>query len=159
MRHRSVLYVLLAGLVVFAALCSAITLTRLSDYSFALSQALSSLVATPIHDYGADGGPITATLISPDDVTFQILTIQKDATTWFFHIQAHNRSNNAVTILDAATNHYFALGLQGTSGTPSTWQQSTIEVQLPTGIELAAHPALGSTVGSGAQSDGWLVAI
>lgn len=56
MRHRRSLYALLAGLVVFATLCSAITLARLSDYSFALSQALSSLLATPIHDYGADGG-------------------------------------------------------------------------------------------------------
>jgi hypothetical protein len=60
MRHRSVLYALLAGLVGCAALWSAITLARLPDYSFALSQALSSLLATPIHVYGADGGPITA---------------------------------------------------------------------------------------------------
>jgi hypothetical protein len=88
----------------------------------------------------------------------QILAIQTEATTWFFHIQAHNRSNNAVTILDTATTHYFALGLRGTPGTPYTWQQLTIALQPPAGVELAAHPALDSTVASGAQSNGWLVA-
>ena len=158
MRHRSVLYVLLAGVVVLVALFAALTVSRLSVYSSVLSQGLSSLVATPIHHYGAEAGPSTAVLISPDDVTFQILAIRKDPTAWFFHIQAHNRGTTAVAILDATTNHYFALALVGTPGTPYTWQQLTIPLQAPTGGELAAHPALGSTVAAGAQSDGWLVA-
>ncbi len=158
MRHRSVLYVLLAGVVVLVALFGAITVSRLSVYNSALSQGLSSLMATPIHHYGAEAGPSTAVLISPDNVTLQILAIQKDATAWLFRIQAHNRATRAVAILDATTNHYFALALVGAPGTSYTWQQLTISLQEPTGIELAAHPALASTVAAGAQSDGWLVA-
>ena len=59
MRHRSVLYVLLAGVVVLVALFGAITVSRLSLYSSALSQGPSSLMATPIHHYGAEAGPST----------------------------------------------------------------------------------------------------
>ncbi|MGO8947910.1 MAG: hypothetical protein ACLQUY_09645 [Ktedonobacterales bacterium] len=80
-----------------------------------LSQALSSLVATPIHYYGPQGGPINAALVSPDDVTFQILAIKKEATAWFFHIQAHNHASHAVAILDVTTNQLLCFGSSGHS--------------------------------------------
>jgi hypothetical protein len=164
MRHRRSLYALLAGLVVCAALWSAITLAPMSDYSSALSQALSSLVATPIHHYGAEAGPITATLISPDDVTLQVLSIQKEPTMWLFHIHAHNNAQGSVSILDAATSHYFDLGLRGTVNKPYTWNElnitltATSTVALDSQAALAAYPALSATVAPGADSDGWLVA-
>jgi hypothetical protein len=103
MRQRSVLYVLLAGIVLPVALFGAINLSRLSVYTSALSQGLSSLVATPIHHYGAEAGPITATLVSPDDVSLQVMLIQKEPTEWLFHIHAHNNGTSSVSMLNAAT--------------------------------------------------------
>jgi hypothetical protein len=117
MRHRSVLYMLLAGVVLLVVLFGAINLSRLSAYTSALSQGLSSLMATPIHHYGAEAGLITATLVSPDDVNLQVVSIQKEPTEWLFHIHAHNNGTSRVSILNAATSHYFVLSLLYVYGT------------------------------------------
>ncbi len=114
--------------------------------------------ATPIHHYGAESGALNAALISPDDVTLQIVDVQKSATKWIFHFQAHNNASQAVPILDAGTNHYFMLSLRGTPGTPYAASQLFIKLTAPVQADLAAHPALPTTVVSSADADGWLVA-
>src|SRR6185312_8594784 len=65
---------------------------------------------TPIHHYGAEYGAITDTLTSPDNVTFQIVAVQRDTSEWLFHIHAHNNGALNIPILDSATNHYFMIG-------------------------------------------------
>jgi hypothetical protein len=119
---------------------------------------------TPIHHYGAETGPITATLVSPDNVSLQIVSIQKEATEWLFHVHAHNNGKTSVSIINAAKSHYFVLSLKGTPGKPYTWSELTVQLQpatqavLGAQAQLATHPALNATVAGGADSDGWLVA-
>lgn len=117
-----------------------------------------SAQATPIHHYGSESGVITATLISPDNVSIQIVQIVKGPKEWLFHIHAHNNARAAVAILSPATNHYFTLALKGIPGTPYTFSQLTVNLVPSARTDLAQHPELPSTVMPSADADGWLVA-
>lgn len=116
--------------------------------------------ATEIPHYGAEYGAITATLISPDNVSFQIVTVQRGASEWLFHIHAHNNGKQGVPILDATTSHYFMIGGRGTPGTPMTADQAFLKLSplASSRSDLAMHPSLAATVAPSADSDGWLVA-
>jgi hypothetical protein len=119
---------------------------------------ISGSQPTPIHHYGPEAGNISDSLISPDNVTFQIVDIQRDATKWLFHIHAHNNADLDTKILDAGTSHYFMLGLQGPAGTPIPPDQGEVILAAPAQPDAAAHPALPAVVASNADVDGWLVA-
>jgi hypothetical protein len=117
--------------------------------------------ATPIHHYGAEYGAITATLTSPDNVTFRIVAVQRGTNEWLFHIHAHNNGKQNASILDATTSHYFMIGGRGgIPGTPITADQIFLKLTplASSRADVAAHPSLVATVASGADSDGWLVA-
>lgn len=117
--------------------------------------------ATPLHHYGAEYGAITDTLTSPDNVTFQIVAVQRGTNEWLFHIHAHNNGQQSISILDAATNHYFMIGGKGgIPGTPITADQIFLKLTplASSSADVAAHSSLAVTVASGADSDGWLVA-
>ena len=114
--------------------------------------------ATPIHHYGAEYGPITATLVSPDDVSLQIVRIEKSAKEWLFHIHAHDNARSGVAFLNTSTSHFFMLGLRGIAGTPYTFSQLDVVLAAPSQAELAAHPALPMNVSPRGDVDGWLMA-
>lgn len=116
---------------------------------------VTHLQPTPIHHYGAESGAMSDTLISPDNVTFHIVEIQRGATRWLFHIHAHNNASLGVSILDAGTDHYFMLGLKGTPGVPLSASQITVTLTSPAAADVAAHPALPAAVAAGADVDGW----
>ena len=116
------------------------------------------------HQYiitGRSIGAITDALISPDNITFQIVAVQRGTSEWLFHIHAHNNTGSSVPILDAATSHYFMIGGKGgIPGTPITADQIFLKLTplASSRADLATHPSLAATVASGADSDGWLVA-
>ena len=117
--------------------------------------------ATPIHHYGAESGAVSEALTSPDNVTFKIVEVQHGVSVWLFHIHAHNNGKQSVSILDAATNHYFMIGgTGGIPGTPVTADQISRKLTpvASNRTDLAAHPSLAATVAPGADADGWLVA-
>lgn len=162
MKRGSVLSVV-AGIVVLAiAVFAALNQSWFISGSFVKTAGFNMLSqATPIHHYGAEYGSITTALTSPDNVTFQIVTIQRGTSEWLFHIHAHNNGQQSVSILDAATSHYFVLGGKGgIPGTPITADQIFLKLTpLSAGrADLATHPSLAATIASGADADGWLVA-
>lgn len=114
--------------------------------------------ATPIHHYGQESGHINDSLISPDNVTFHIVAIQRGTTKWLIHIHAHNNAGLDTKILDAGTSHYFMLGLKGPAGTPIPPGQGEVILTAPAQTGAAAHQALPAVVASNADGDGWLVA-
>ncbi len=115
--------------------------------------------ATAMHHYGAEFGAVSDSLTSPDNVTFKIVGIQRGASEWLFHIHAHNNGKQSISMLDAATNHYFMIGGRGTPGTPITADQifRKLTPLASSRPDLAAHPALAQTVAPGADADGWLI--
>jgi hypothetical protein len=113
---------------------------------------------TPIHHYGAEYGAITDTLTSPDNITFHIVTIQRGANEWLFHIHAHNNGMQSMPVLDATTSHYFVLTGRGIPGTPYTFGQLTARLTPPEQAVAEAHPAFSSLIAGGSDADGWLVA-
>lgn len=130
------------------------TLTPTTAQTLGVSGAQS----TPIHHYGPEAGNISDSLISPDNVTFQIVDIERHATNWLFHIHAHNNADLDTTILDTGTSHYFMLGLQGPAGQPIPPDQGEVILAAPAQTDALAHPALPAVVASNADVDGWLVA-
>ena len=115
--------------------------------------------ATPIHHYGAEYGAITTALTSPDNVTIQIVTVQRGTNEWLFHIHAHNNGQQSVSVMDAATSHYFVIGGKGgIPGTPYTFGQLTVRLTPPEQAVAETHPAFSSLIEGGADIDGWLVA-
>jgi hypothetical protein len=116
--------------------------------------------ATEVPHFGTEYGAITDTLTSPDNVTFQIVAVQRDTSEWLFHIRAHNNGTLNIPILDTATSHYFMIGGRGTPGIPMTADQAFLKLTpLPSSsADLAVHPSLAATVAPSADSDGWLVA-
>ena len=162
MKRRSVLSIV-AGVVVMAV---AVVVAVNQGWVFADS-SLGTVglnarpQATPIHHYGAEFGSITDALISPDNITFQIVAVQRGTSEWLFHIHAHNNGQQSISILDAATSHYFMIGGKGgIPGTPITADQifPKLTPLASSRADLAIHPSLAATVASGADSDGWLVA-
>jgi hypothetical protein len=113
---------------------------------------------TAIHHYGAEYGAITDTLTSPDNVTFQIVAVQRGTSEWLFQIHAHNNTGRNVTVLGANADHYFVLAGKGIPGTPYTFGQLTVRLTPPEQAVAGAHPGLSSLVAGGAAADGWLVA-
>lgn len=159
MRSRNILYVAVGVVVLLAAIVFAVNRPQEAANSGVLSNGPSGPVqATPIHHYGAESGTVSDALISPDNVTFRIVTIQRGTTRWLFHIHAHNSASHAVSILNTGTDHYFMIGGKGLPGTPYTNSQIFLKLTPVGQADLAAHPALTGTVGAGADSDGWLVA-
>ena len=116
--------------------------------------------ATEVSHFGTEYGAITDTLTSPDNVTFQIVAVQRDTSEWLFHIHAHNNGALNIPILDTATSHYFMIGGRGTPGIPMTADQAFLKLTplLSSSADLAVHPSLAAKVAGGADSDGWLVA-
>lgn len=153
MRLRWVLSALVGVVVLVASGCT-IGNRPLAGRLNALAQA------TPIHHYGAEYGAITDALTSPDNVTFQIVAIQRGTQQWLFHIHAHNNGKLGLSILDATTSHYFMIGGKGTPGIPMTADQSFLKLAplASSRADLAVHLSLAATVAPSADSDGWLVA-
>lgn len=114
--------------------------------------------ATQIPHYGTEYGAITASLTSPDNVTFRVVAIQRGTNEWMFHLHAHNNTGSSVPVLDANANHYFVLAGKGIPGTPYTFEQLTVRLASPGQAVAGEHPALSSFVPGGADADGWLVA-
>lgn len=159
MRVRNILCVAAGLVVLLAAIVFAINRPQEVANSGVLSNGPSGPVqATPIHHYGAESGTINDTLISPDNVTFRIVSIQRSATKWMFHIHTHNNAGHSIAIVNAGTAHYFMLGGRGLPGTPYTASQMFVKLTPAGQADLAAHPTLPATVEVGADSDGWLVA-
>ncbi len=162
MKRGSVLSVV-AGVVVLAvAVFVALNQSWFIGGSLVKTAGFNMLAqATPIHHYGAESGSITTALTSPDNVTFQIVTIQRGTSEWLFHIHAHNNGKQSVSILDAATSHYFMIGGKGgIPGTPISADQIFLKLTplASSSAALATHPSLAAAVASSADSDGWLVA-
>ena len=151
MRLRWVLSALVGVVVLVASGCT-VGNRPLAGWLNALAQA------TPIHHYGAEYGAITDTLTSPDNVTFQIVAVQRGTNEWLFHIHAHNNSGSNVTVIGANADHYFVLAGKGIPGTPYTFGQLTVRLTPPEQAVAVAHPALSSLVAGGPDADGWLVA-
>ena len=162
MKRKSVLSIV-AGIVVLAvAVFAAVNQNWYFSSSSLKTAGISGPPqATPIHHYGAEYGAITAQLTSPDNVTFRIVAVQRGTNEWLFHIHVHNNGKQSVSILDAATHHYFMLGGKGgIPGTPITADQifRMLTPLAPERADSAAHPLLAATVAPGADTDGWLVA-
>lgn len=154
MRLRWVLSALVGVVVLVASGCT-VGNRPLAGRLNALAQT------TPIHHYGAEYGAITDRLTSPDNITFQIVAVQRGASKWLFHIHAHNNGQQSVSILDAATSHYFMIGGKGgIPGTPIAADQIFLKLTplASSSADPAKHPSLAATVASDADSDGWLVA-
>ncbi len=113
---------------------------------------------TPITHYGPEDGSVDASLISPDNVTFHIVDIQRGVSSWLFHIHAHNNAAASVVIQDPTSDHYFMLSGKGTPGTPIAASQIFLKLTAPETTNLAMHPALSTSLAAGADGDGWLVA-
>lgn len=162
MKTRHVLSIV-AGILVFAvAIFVAVNQGWVfADSSLGTVGLNAPPLPTAIHHYGAEYGAITDTLTSPDNVTFHIVAVQRGTSEWLFHIHAHNNMGSSVSILDAATSHYFMIGGKGgIPGTPITADQIFLKLTplSASRADLAIHPSLAATVASGADSDGWLVA-
>jgi hypothetical protein len=114
----------------------------------------------PLHHYGPESGPITAELISPENVRLRILTVERGATRWLFHIHAHNNTTQRVIVWGGGSDadHYFTLGGVGVAGTSYTGDQLFLRLTATTVADSAAHPALPPTVNGGSNIDGWLAA-
>src|SRR5260221_4519844 len=147
-------------LLIIAILAGRIFLSPTSNPTTVQTQGFSGsgLQPTPIHHFGLENGKISDSLISPDNVTFHIVEIQRGATKWLVHIHAHNNAGLGTKILDAGADHYFMLGLKGPAGSPVPPGQGEVTLTAPTPTDSAGHPALPAAVASNADGDGWLVA-
>lgn len=120
-------------------------------------------VATPIAHYGPETGAVGDALISPDNVTLQVIDIQKTATKWMVHIHAHNNNNNtsataSTTFLAPTADHYFMISGKGTPGVAYTNSQMFLKLTTAGQADLGTHPALPASVSPDGDGDGWLVA-
>ena len=157
MRRRSSLVTTVVVVGIVAGLVVLVATQRFGSTPFGSIGGQSS----PLPSYGTQYGQISAILMSPDNVTFQVVGIERGATRWLFHIRAQNTTKRSVTIM--TSDHYFMLAGQGTPGTPVTASQIFLKLVVPAqsglvGADIASHPALATSVTASGVTDGWLAA-